>query len=766
MKIRTKITSAFVASALVIAVALTVVLMRERRRLSRDVYEADRGAMLTNLSRTAELLRQRAVTHDMIGRELLAAGLNAARYVFTQPGKLTLGKNQVAWTAVNQIDKHETKIQLPEFMIGGRAVSPRDASDVGTRIVDEAQKLSAANVTIFQRMNPEGDMLRIATNVLKADGSRAVGTYIPKESPVAQAVLRGETYRGRAFVVDKWYFTMYEPLKDGSGELIGMLYVGFPEQRLVGDIIKTISEVVVGKKGYVVILSASAEEKGKFIHHPNPALDGKAALDVKDADGNPLNVRFIEGAVGAGGKPVNYSYPWIDPDGKRRSKVAAAIYFEPWKWVIVATSYEEDFLESAAQIDDELGDTEQLFLLVTFIALGLCVIAALLFARAFTSPIRRSVDVLQAVAEGDFTVSTELDRHDELGDLARAIDQTVTGVRNALSEVQTVSIAVASAAGELAGASQEISSGAQEQASSLEESAASIEEMTATIKQSADHARQASQLALASRDAAEKGGQVVDGAVAAMSEINQASKQIAEIITAVDEIAFQTNLLALNAAVEAARAGEQGRGFAVVAAEVRTQRSATASKEIKGLIQDSVKKVESGSALVNQSGQTLDEIVASVKRVTDLVGDMASAAREQSTGIDQINRAVAQMDQVTQGNAAQTEEMSATAQGLTDQAEQLRALVARFRLSTESSRAAPDRPRATSASARRAVARRPAKVVRRALPAATFGHEGDGHDGNGRDRNGYHGNAHSRRAGTAVESLTSELGGEDTFNEA
>ncbi|HYU15723.1 MAG TPA: methyl-accepting chemotaxis protein, partial [Candidatus Acidoferrum sp.] len=181
---------------------------------------------------------------------------------------------------------------------------------------------------------------------------------------------------------------------------------------------------------------------------------------------------------------------------------------------------------------------------------------------------------------------------------------------------------------------------------------------------------------------------------------------------------------------------------------------------------DSVKKVESGSALVNQSGQTLDEIVASVKRVTDLVGDMASAAREQSTGIDQINRAVAQMDQVTQGNAAQTEEMSATAQGLTDQAEQLRALVARFRLSTESSRAAPDRPRATSASARRAVARRPAKVVRRALPAATFGHEGDGHDGNGRDRNGYHGNAHSRRAGTAVESLTSELGGEDTFNEA
>jgi methyl-accepting chemotaxis protein len=202
------------------------------------------------------------------------------------------------------------------------------------------------------------------------------------------------------------------------------------------------------------------------------------------------------------------------------------------------------------------------------------------------------------------------------------------------------------------------------------------------VRQNADNARQANQLAVSSRDTAEQGGQVVTAAVSAMGEINQSSKQIADIITTIDEIAFQTNLLALNAAVEAARAGEQGRGFAVVAAEVRNlaQRSATAAKEIKALIQDSVQKVEGGSALVNQSGQTLSEIVAAVKRVTDIIAEITAASQEQSQGIDQVNKAVTQMDQVVQGAAAQAEELSSTAQALAMRAGELQALVGRFKL--------------------------------------------------------------------------------------
>jgi methyl-accepting chemotaxis protein len=312
-------------------------------------------------------------------------------------------------------------------------------------------------------------------------------------------------------------------------------------------------------------------------------------------------------------------------------------------------------------------------------------ILAFAIGRVVSRPLAKSVEVLGFVAKGDFTQTLDVNTKDEVGQMAQALNQAVGGVRDALNEVRIVSEGLASASQQLSAASQEISSGAQEQASNLEETASSLEEITSTVKQNADNAQQANQLASRSREVAEKGGQVVHNAVAGMGEINKASKQIADIITAIDEIAFQTNLLALNAAVEAARAGEQGRGFAVVAGEVRNlaQRSAGAAKEIKGLIQDSVRKVEAGSDLVNQSGETLQEIVTSVKRVTDIVGEIAAASREQSTGIDQVSKAVAQMDQVTQTNASQTEELSGTAESLAGQAHQLQELVARFKLDAE-----------------------------------------------------------------------------------
>jgi PAS domain S-box-containing protein len=309
--------------------------------------------------------------------------------------------------------------------------------------------------------------------------------------------------------------------------------------------------------------------------------------------------------------------------------------------------------------------------------------------KAQAEELRRKVDLIlmsvSGIAQGDLSREIPDLGDDAIGQMARSLNQAIGAIRGTLSEVRTVAATVRSAAEELSAASEEIASGAQEQASSLEETAASLEEITATIKQNTDNAQQARQLANGSRDVAEKGGNVVGQAVDAMAAINQSSKKIADIITAIDEIAFQTNLLALNAAVEAARAGEQGRGFAVVAAEVRNlaQRSASAAKEIKSLIQDSVRKVDNGTELVNRSGSTLNEIVTSVKRVTDIVTEIAAASREQSAGVDQVNKAVAQMDKVTQTNAGQTEELSGTSQSLLTHAEQLQQLVARFRLGQE-----------------------------------------------------------------------------------
>jgi methyl-accepting chemotaxis protein len=304
------------------------------------------------------------------------------------------------------------------------------------------------------------------------------------------------------------------------------------------------------------------------------------------------------------------------------------------------------------------------------------------FAEDQAKKVAVILEVVNAVAEGNFDLEIPDLGTDSVGQVATALGQAVVAMKDALCEVRDVAGTVSTAAQQLTEVSKEITSGAQTQASSLEETASSLEEITSTVKQNTDNAQQARQLANGSRDIAEKGGEVVSHAVKAMAEINESSKKIADIITTIDEIAFQTNLLALNAAVEAARAGEQGRGFAVVAAEVRNlaQRSASAAKEIKSLIHDSVRKVENGTDLVNKSGQTLAEIVNSVKRVTDIVSEIAAASKEQLMGVEQVNKAVAQMDRITQGNSAQTEEMSGTAGSLLSHAVQLNDLVTRFRL--------------------------------------------------------------------------------------
>jgi methyl-accepting chemotaxis protein len=266
--------------------------------------------------------------------------------------------------------------------------------------------------------------------------------------------------------------------------------------------------------------------------------------------------------------------------------------------------------------------------------------------------------------------------------LGRGLNQLLDNMSSIIKQITDAASEVHKGAEEISQGNTNLSQRTEEQSSSLEETASSMEEMTSTVKQNADNASQANQLAVAARDQAEKGGAVVSKAVRAMTDINEASSKIADIISVIDEIAFQTNLLALNAAVEAARAGEQGRGFAVVAQEVRALagRSATAAKEIKGLIQDSVKKVEDGSVLVTQSGQTLDQIVASVKKVSDIVAEIAAASREQSTGIEQVNKAVMQMDELTQQNAALVEQATAASQAMTDQARQLSDSMGRYRL--------------------------------------------------------------------------------------
>jgi methyl-accepting chemotaxis protein len=337
---------------------------------------------------------------------------------------------------------------------------------------------------------------------------------------------------------------------------------------------------------------------------------------------------------------------------------------------------------AGAHIQASAASGRNIVAVAALVALVLGAAVAWLLSRSITRPLGEALAQARAVSNGDLTQRLQSTGRDEVAELHRAMDAMRAKLADLVRQVRQGVDSVSTASQEIARGNTDLSQRTEQAASSLQTTASSIEELTSTVRQTADSARTANQLASSASTVAQRGGEVVSQVVTTMNEINASSKKIADIIGTIDGIAFQTNILALNAAVEAARAGEQGRGFAVVAGEVRSlaQRSAEAAREIKSLIGASVDKVESGSRLVTDAGSTMTEIVASVRRVTDIIGEISAAAAEQSSGIGQVNQAINQLDQATQQNAALVEQSAAAAESLKDQSRQLGAVVADFRI--------------------------------------------------------------------------------------
>ena len=409
---------------------------------------------------------------------------------------------------------------------------------------------------------------------------------------------------------------------------------------------------------------------------------------------SPEEKAIYDATLAVRGKFVESKQALMDANKAGDSEAAARIYASSFTESSNAylegmgklVQYERQVLDQMAQdIENDTTRSVRLSVLLGLLLVALAILCSILITRSITRPLQSAIGVAATVASGDLSTEFRAATRDQIGDLMRALKGMNDELVKVVGEVQQGAQAIALASSEIAAGNHDLSARTEQQAGALEETASSIEELTATVHQNAENARQADRLAHAASEVAEKGGAIVSQVVHTMGAIDASARKIVDIIGVIDGIAFQTNILALNAAVEAARAGEQGRGFAVVASEVRNlaQRSASAAKEIKELIDNSVSQVDAGAQLVQQAGSTMDDVVASVRRVTDIMEEITAASSQQSIGISQVNEAVAQMDQMTQQNAAMVEETTAASRELADEADSLRRLIQQFKIDGE-----------------------------------------------------------------------------------
>jgi methyl-accepting chemotaxis protein len=528
---------------------------------------------------------------------------------------------------------------VPELLFGGHSQVEK------YQLADAITQIAGGTVTLFSK---SGDKyVRVSTNVMK-EGRRAVGTVLDPKGAAIVEIKAGRAFYGQVDILGNPYVTGYEPIRNAAGATIGILYVGYQvDMKVLED---TVGQAKLLNGGVVAVV----DDKGKVRFHTAGASEESVAQAV---DANAPGWVRLE-------KP-----------------------FQPWNFKVVAAY---PAAEVAAAQRSRAVTIIGGAILVGCVVLGvLMTLLQTLVLRPIGGEPQIAMDMMKRISSGDLTACNS--RAPE-GSVIGECERMSAKLAQIVAQVRRASMSVGFSAGEISQGNDDLSSRTQEQAAALEETAASMEEMTATVKANADNARQADELAMEARQRAERSVEIASRTTHAMNEIDQSSRKIEDIIGVIDEIAFQTNLLALNAAVEAARAGEQGRGFAVVASEVRAlaQRSASAAKEIKGLIGESVEKVRAGTGLADESAEALNAIMNSIKKVSGIVGEIATASKEQAAGIEQVNMALTKMDESTQQNAALVEEAAAAAKGMEHQSQQLITEVSYFR--TEESNATAHDP--------------------------------------------------------------------------
>ncbi len=727
MKIRSKlILSGLLATLIPLTIVATVAIRQASQAEAVASEEISSLAMENNERILAGVVAMVTSQQEVLEQKVIA-DLNVARDVLARTGEVRFAEETVDWQAVNQGTGQRTTVSLPRMLAGDTWLGQNASLSVRSPVVDEVRDLVGGTATVFQRMNAAGDMLRVSTNVATLDDTRAIGTFIPARNTagetnrVVQTVLDGRRFVGRAFVVNAWYITAYEPIRDAAGEVVGMLYTGVAEQS-AASLRRQIIETTVGDTGYVYVLDSS----GTYIISQNGERDGELIIDAVDAEGRSFVRDIIAKATDLrAGEFATERYPWQNPgDPAPRMKTVSIAYFAPWDWVIAAGTYDEEFMAGLRLIEEVDARGRTMMFAVLVVSVVFVVVLWLRLGSRLSAPIVQAVGFAKRISLGELDIALDVNQKDEIGVLADAlrgmleslrykadlvkriaagdltVDVNVASEKDGLGKslvtmveslndiigrVQIAVEQVTAGAGEVANASQQLSQGATESASSVEEISASINEMNGQTAQSAQSASEASELSRKAADDATAGQARMGELRGSMESISEASGTIRKVVKLIDDIAFQIKVLALNANVEAARAGKYGKGFAVVAEEVGNlaARSAAAVRETTAMVDQSEASITAGGSLTVKTAEQLDAIVTGTIRVAEVLEEIAAASKEQAQGIEQIAEGLGQVDDVTQSNTASAEQSAAASEELAAQAQELQRAIATFRLREE-----------------------------------------------------------------------------------
>ena len=496
MKIRVKITFMGVALPIVPVVVVLGLLIAQKQNLTTRLDKVIDAQVRNDLALiTKDVLALCRTQNDSV-QQTLQADLNVARDVLQRAGAVGLSRKTIVWDAKNEVTGAKSQITLPQLLIG--ETWPGQVTDINVHVpvVDDTVKMVGATCTIFQRMNDSGDMLRVATTVVEKDGTRAIGTYIPSvnpdgsQNPLVATVLGGKTYLGRALLVDSWYITAYEPLRDPKGSLIGMLYVGVKQEN-IASLRQAIEAIAIGKSGYVYVLGGTGDKKGVYIISKSGSRDGENIWESKDANGRFFIQDIVNGALAAkNGEVVFVDYPWKNTgETMPRIKTAAVAYFAPWDWVIGAGAYADEAGQAKIEASASLNQLVLLALVTGIAVTVLAIILALVTGTSIARSIAKILGAAQRMAEGDLSQQVGVKSRDEMGDLTVTFNLMTSKLNAMMRQVLDSSNQVASSSEEITASAQKLAEGAQNQASTLEETSASVEELTASVDQVAEHAQ-------------------------------------------------------------------------------------------------------------------------------------------------------------------------------------------------------------------------------------------------------------------------------------